>query len=54
MGPRTGVDDMKRRKILPLPGLKLQPSLSSRIQSLYRLSYRGSQREKEVSGRREN
>jgi hypothetical protein len=25
MSPRTGLDDMERRKILPLPGLKLRP-----------------------------
>jgi hypothetical protein len=25
VSPRAGLDDMKRRKILPLPGLKLQP-----------------------------
>jgi hypothetical protein len=25
VGPRTGLDDVQRRKILPLPGLELRP-----------------------------
>jgi hypothetical protein len=25
VGPRTGLDNVKRRRILPLPGLELQP-----------------------------
>jgi hypothetical protein len=42
VGPRTGLDDMERRKILPLPGLELRPlgrPVSSQL--LYRLSYPG-------------
>jgi hypothetical protein len=40
VGSRTGLDDVKRRKILPLPGLELRPlSRPARSQSLYRLSY---------------
>jgi hypothetical protein len=42
MGPRTGLDNVERRKILPLLGLELRhlghPPLS---QSLYRLRYPG-------------
>jgi hypothetical protein len=35
VGPRTGLDDVERRKILPLPGLKLLPlGLLARSQSL--------------------
>jgi hypothetical protein len=38
VGPRTGLDDVERRKILPLPGLKLQPlGRPARSQSLYNL-----------------
>jgi hypothetical protein len=38
--PRTGLDDVERRKILPLPELKLQPlDRPARSQSLYLLSY---------------
>jgi hypothetical protein len=38
--PRTGLDDVKGRKILPLPGLELQPlSRSAHSQLLYRLHY---------------
>jgi hypothetical protein len=34
--PRTGLDDMERRKIFPLTGLKLRPlSRPARSQSLY-------------------
>jgi hypothetical protein len=36
--PRTGVDDMEKRKFLTLPGLELRPlTRPARIQSLYRL-----------------
>jgi hypothetical protein len=28
VGPRTGLDDVQRRNILPLPGLELQPVVS--------------------------
>jgi hypothetical protein len=42
VGPRTGLDDVERRKFLPLPGLELRPRGSpSSSQSLYRLSYSG-------------
>jgi hypothetical protein len=41
MGPRTGLDDVEKRKILPLQGLELWTiGHSARSQSLYRLSYR--------------
>jgi hypothetical protein len=37
------MDDMKKRKLLPLPGLELRPpGRPARSQSLYRLSYSGS------------
>jgi hypothetical protein len=40
MGSRTGLDDVEKKKISPLPGLELRPLyLSARSQSLYRLSY---------------
>jgi hypothetical protein len=43
MGPRTGLDEVGMRKILPLPELELGPfSPPGRRQSLYRLSYPGS------------
>jgi hypothetical protein len=43
VGPRTGLDDVERRKILPPPGLELRPlGRPARSQSLYRLSYPGS------------
>jgi hypothetical protein len=43
VGPRTGLDDVKSRKFLTLPGLELRPlGRRARSQSLYRLSYRGS------------
>jgi hypothetical protein len=36
--PRTGLDDVERRRILPLPGLELRAlSRPARSQSLYRL-----------------
>jgi hypothetical protein len=38
VGPRTGLDDVERRKILPLPGRELRPlGCPARSQSLYRL-----------------
>jgi hypothetical protein len=38
VGPRTGLDDVEKRKFLPLPGLKLRPLCRpSRSQSLSRL-----------------
>jgi hypothetical protein len=41
--PRTGLDDLKTRKFLTLPGLELQPlSRPADSQSLYRLQYPGS------------
>jgi hypothetical protein len=43
VGPRIGLDDMERRKILPLSGLELQPlRRPARSQSLYQLRYPGS------------
>jgi hypothetical protein len=40
VGPRTGLDDMKKRKLLTLPGLELRPlRRSAHSQSLYRLRY---------------
>jgi hypothetical protein len=42
MSPRTGLDDMERRKILLVPELELRPlGRPARSQSLYRLSHRG-------------
>jgi hypothetical protein len=39
VGPRTGLDDVERRKFLTLPGLELRPlGRPARSQSLYRLS----------------
>jgi hypothetical protein len=41
VGPSTSLDDVKRRKILPLSGLELQPlGRPARSQSLYRLRSR--------------
>jgi hypothetical protein len=41
VGPRTGLDDVERRKILPPPGLELRTlGRPARSQWLYRLSYR--------------
>jgi hypothetical protein len=38
--PRAGLDDVVRRKFLPLPVLELRPlGRSARSQSLYRLRY---------------
>jgi hypothetical protein len=43
VGPGAGLDDVERRKILPLPGLELRPhGRPTRSQSLYRLRYPGS------------
>jgi hypothetical protein len=43
VGPRTGLDDVEKRKFLPSPGLKLRAlGRPARSQSLYRLSYPGS------------
>jgi hypothetical protein len=40
VGPRTSLDDVERRKILPLPGLELQPlGRPACSQSLCRLRY---------------
>jgi hypothetical protein len=40
VGPRTGLDDVERRKTLPLPGLELRPlGRPACSQSLYRLGY---------------
>jgi hypothetical protein len=38
VNPRAGLDDVKKRKFLTLPGLELRPACS---QSLYRLRYPG-------------
>jgi hypothetical protein len=38
--PRTGLDDVEKRKFLTLPGLELRPlDLLARSQSIYRLRY---------------
>jgi hypothetical protein len=43
VGPRTGLDDVERRKILPVLGLELPPlSRPAHSQLPYRLSYPGS------------
>jgi hypothetical protein len=43
VGPRTGLDDVEKRKFLPLPGLELgRLGRPARSQSLYRLRYPGS------------
>jgi hypothetical protein len=40
VGPRTGLDDVEKRKISPLPGLEIRPLGSpAHSQSLYRLRY---------------
>jgi hypothetical protein len=40
VGPRTGLDDVKNREFLPLPGLELRLLCrSARSQSLHRLQY---------------
>jgi hypothetical protein len=44
LGPRAGLDDTEKRKLLTLPGLTLRPlGRPARSQSLYRLCYPGSQ-----------
>jgi hypothetical protein len=44
VNPRAGLDNVEKRKLLTLPGLKLRPlSRPARSQSLYRLSYPVSQ-----------
>jgi hypothetical protein len=43
VGPRTGLDDVEKRKSLTQPGLELRPlGCPAHNQSLYRLSYPGS------------
>jgi hypothetical protein len=43
VGPRTGLDDVEKRKFFMLPGLEFRPlARPARSQSLYRLSYPGS------------
>jgi hypothetical protein len=43
VGFGTGLDDMKKREIFPLPGHQLRPlGHPARTQSLYRLPYPGS------------
>jgi hypothetical protein len=38
VGPGTGLDDVEKRKILPIPGLELRPlGRPARSQSLYKL-----------------
>jgi hypothetical protein len=40
VNPRTGLDDVEKRKFLTLPGLKLRPlGRPARSQSLYRQRY---------------
>jgi hypothetical protein len=40
VGPRLSLDDVERRKVLPLPGLELRPlSCPALCQSLCRLRY---------------
>jgi hypothetical protein len=40
VNPRSGLDDVERRKFLTLPGLELQPlGRPAHSQSLYRLRY---------------
>jgi hypothetical protein len=43
VGPRTGPQDVEKRKFFTLPGLELRPLGRQALnQSLYRLSYPGS------------
>jgi hypothetical protein len=45
VGPRTGLDDKEKRKFLPVPRLEFWPhGRPARSESLYRLSYPGSQK----------
>jgi hypothetical protein len=47
VGPRTGLDDVEKRKFLTLPGLELRPLRRlDRSQSLYRLNYPDSSSQK--------
>jgi hypothetical protein len=44
VGPKTGLDDLEKRKFLTLPGLELRPlGRPACSQLLYRLRYPGSQ-----------
>jgi hypothetical protein len=55
VGPRTGLHDVEKRKILPLQALELR--LSGRpapSQLLYRLRYSGSEKKKKKGGKKEN
>jgi hypothetical protein len=50
VGPRTGLGDLERRKILPLPRFELRSIIRpARSQPLYRLLYPGSMLEKFTS-----
>jgi hypothetical protein len=50
VGPRTGLDDVEKRKFLTLHGLELRPLCRpTRSQSLYRLSSLGSLRNEFVT-----
>jgi hypothetical protein len=43
VNPRAGLDDVEKRKFLPLPGLALRPlGRPARSQLVYRMSYPGS------------
>jgi hypothetical protein len=46
MCPRIGLDDVERRKILPLPGIEPRPSSPS----LYQLSYPDSIKDRRYIG----
>jgi hypothetical protein len=47
VGLGTALDDVERRKILPLSGVEIRPvGRPARNQSLYRLSYPGSAHKK--------
>jgi LEA14-like dessication related protein len=35
MGPRVGLDDVEKKKLLTLPGLELRPSVVQPVASLY-------------------
>jgi hypothetical protein len=44
VGPRAGMDEVKKRKFLTLRGLEVRPlGRPARSQALYRLNYPGSQ-----------